>query len=98
MCICIISCSVNCSTKQQTEPVPSMSGTNDSSGTLRQSTRLKRKVSYTEMQSSDDTHWPLPLRLLKEQRTKPDTVNVKVDAKKLPSLLDKFSVANRCEY
>ena len=50
------------------------------------------------MQSSDDTddtHWPLPLWLLKEQRTKPDTVNVKVDAKKLPSLLAKFSVANR---
>ena len=50
------------------------------------------------MQSSDntdDTHWPLPLWLLKEQRTKPDTVNIKVDAKKLPSLLAKFSVANR---
>lgn len=43
----------------------------------------------------DNPEWPLTLRLLREQMRKPDTVNLTIDAKRIPTLLAKCSVVNR---
>ena len=94
------------STQKQTEPVPSTSGTQtgpipSTSSTNdcapRRSARLKRKVSYTDMDttdSTDDSDWPLPLRLLKEMMRKPDTVNVGCQEAPFPSRLQTESASD----
>ncbi len=60
---------------------------------LKQCFNVDRSVG--EDQEDNDADWPLPLRLLKELKRKPDKVKLKLKAKKIPSLLAQFSVANR---